>query len=83
MAVDWAIYERFTVYAESVRKTELKRGYKETLFPRILVTLSGLLLIAFSANQPSHSPEFLWIGLLLFVGSAAYSVIAIFKRNGS
>lgn len=46
LAVDWALYERFTLYVEALKKVEAKRSYKDILFPRILISILGLSLIA-------------------------------------
>ena len=62
LAVDWALYERFTLYVESLKRIEPRRKYRDILFPRIFVTVIGLSLIAIDPYVSEGSGVFLFLG---------------------
>ena len=79
LAVDWALYDRFTLYVESLKKIEAKRNYKDLLFPRILVTILGLSLIAFDPYVSNDHGIMLWLGLTLFLASITYLLVMAYR----
>ena len=79
LAVDWALYERFTLYVESMKRIEPERSYKEILFPRILLTVIGLSLMAIDPYVIGYGRMLLWIGLSLFIISIAYLLIMAYR----
>jgi hypothetical protein len=84
LAIDWALYERVTLYVEALKHVEAKRRYKDVLFPRILVTILGLSMIAFDPYVSSDHEMLLWIGLALFLISITYLLIMAYRpmRDG-
>ena len=83
LAVDWALYERFTLYVEVLKKIEARRSYKDLLFPRILISILGLSLIAFDPYVPSYHRVPLWTGLALFLISITYLLIMAYQPRGN
>jgi len=82
MGVDWALYERFTLYVEAWKKIEPNRKYKDILFPRILITVLGLSLIALDPYVSGDHRILLWIGLALFLSSVTYLLIVAYRPIG-
>lgn len=81
--VDWALYERFTLYVEAVKKVEAKRSYKDLLFPRILISIIGLSSIALDPYSSIDHRMLLWVGLTLFLVSIAYLLIMAYRPRSN
>jgi len=79
LAVDWALYERFTLYVESLKRIEPRRKYRDILFPRIFVTVIGLSLIAIDPYVSEGSGVFLFLGVALFLCSITYLLIMAYR----
>ena len=79
LAVDWALYEKFTLYVESLKKIEAKRSYRDILFPRILISILGLSLIAIDPYVSGDNRMMLWAGLSLFLISISYLLIMAYR----
>jgi hypothetical protein len=79
IALDWAIVGRAVLYAESLHAIRPTSNYKENLFPRIVVTASGLVSISYSAGHKGAHNIALWLGLTLFLLSSVYAIVKSYR----
>jgi hypothetical protein len=74
LALDWAMSERLKTALEYfLKKTPIVR-YREVLFPRILLTLISVLIIAHATAQPVTKNALFFIGFALFLMSLLYGL---------
>ncbi len=79
IALDWAIVGRAVLYAESLRGIRPRSNYKENLFPRIIVTVCGLVSISYSVGHNGAHNIALWLGLTLFLLSSVYAIMKLYR----
>ena len=81
LALDWAMLERIVTTLEVPLKRLPTRGYLDTLFPRIGVTVLSLTAVAYGTMLDSSPQSALFLGFTLFLLSLAYGVAQRFPRD--
>jgi len=71
LATDWAVYERMLLFGEVLWSVEPGYRYRDTLYPRAIVTAISAALIAIASTK---SPLNLWL-FFVGVGGSVLSVV--------
>ena len=75
LALDWALYGRTMLSLYVLISRKPNREYRDHIFPRIILTFIGILLIIYGGDGRSDTALAL-IGSFLFVISLAYACFA-------
>jgi hypothetical protein len=81
LALDWAFVDRIALSIEVLLKREQQSGYSTSLFPRIVITLIGLILVARGSEISSPPEAIFYAGVLLFIASLAWGIARVFRSS--
>jgi hypothetical protein len=81
LALDWALCGKAVLYGSSIWHVEPSASYRSNLFPRIIVTAAGALAICYDAYHLDPYRGGLWIGVVLFISSIIYGVVAGYRKG--
>jgi hypothetical protein len=78
VALDWAFYDRTMLSLQVLVKSQPKAGYFDQIFPRIILSMVGAMLIAYGTYGEVKLIPVL-IGAAIFVASSIYSYYASYR----
>ena len=81
LAMDWAIYDRMLLSGEVLWSVDPGYRYRDTLYPRAIVTTVSAALIAISSTTNPLNPWLFFIGVGGAVLSVVYAIIVTSIRK--
>jgi hypothetical protein len=79
LVMDWAVYERITLSFSFFIRSQNSRNYQKTFFPRILITIVGILLCSHGIYALNDNIILLSLGGALFFMSSIYAIVRSFR----
>jgi hypothetical protein len=80
VALDWAILDRLCTTLDVILKKEARFIYIKNIFPRFLITIPSLFLIAYGTDGPINREYILVLGIFLFTLSLIFGLFLLYKN---
>jgi len=81
LALDWAFSDRIITSAEVFLKKNAALGYKDTLFPRVAMTVVSLIAVANGTAYESPPSVVFYVGIAGFLVSLTYGITRQLSKN--
>lgn len=79
--IDWALFERLMTSGEVLWSADPGYRYRDTLFPRIIVTIASCATMGSVASAKAGGDAVFVISALVFAASTAYAVVTTTLRG--
>lgn len=83
LALDRAAFWKFANWSRQFRGKDPPFSYVHSLFPRILLTISGCITFSLAKTSSSHGVELFIVSVILIGGSHGYLYYRVLSRERS
>ena len=82
ICLDWAMFGRLTMSLGAFGQAGDEHLYRNTLYPRVFVSMFSSIVFAIGARLPSQNMVLAVVGATVFFASTLYGVFIVMNRGG-